>query len=147
MPAAAYRLRQPAAAILRELEHAEPARTRPRGYFDALMEPTKKLLDKGFRLHKAAAWLIERGAMPPQDRDAFMGTMRHRFTRLRQSQASTKAVCQWKTALGYEAAHAVAGVTAVCGATAGRWFAATPTTRHCPRCQGIVTRENVTIHR
>lgn len=148
MPAPIYRLRTVPTVVIKKLTYAEPPPPLPRGYFDALHEPTKQLLAKGFRLYQAAAWLIQQGALPEHQRSRYMDAMRNRFSRFRRQAPQPEAAHRWQATLGYEAAHVTAGgVKALCGATSARWFAPGECQRHCNQCQSIVTRENVTIHR
>ena len=141
-----YALRGPAPSVLQKIKFAMPMK-RPRGYFNKLLEPTRTLLDRNFSLAAAADFLIQNNALPRRDREAYLGTMRHRFTRLRRHEIKPDAKVEWLASLGYDALHAVSGVKALCGATAGRWFGGAEGARKCNRCIAIVTRENVTIHR
>lgn len=142
------RLRVPAAALAR-ITHAEPPPPLRRGFFDPLYAPTKALLDKGFRLYQAADWLIQNRALPQQHRGRYLNAMRVRFTRFRQP-VPVSSDYHWQATLGYDSVHALpvaGGVKALCGATSGRWFATGEGARKCRICQGIVTRESITIHR
>lgn len=146
MPATIYALRGPAPGVLMKIKFAMPMK-RPRGYFNALLEPTRILLDRNFSLAAAADFLIQNNTLPRRDRDAFLATMYHRFTRLRKNVIEPDAKLEWKASLGYDALHAVSGVKALCGSTAGRWFAGGEDVRKCNRCKAIIRKENLTIHR
>ncbi len=132
--------------MAKRLRYAEPPGRLPRGYFDSLLDPTKQLLAKGFRLAQAANWLIKEGALPHARRQQYLDAMRNRFSRFRQQTPVPAATYQWRAALGYDAAHAIAtGTKALCSAMSARWFDAGDGQRKCPVCAGILRAGNVTV--
>lgn len=125
MPVTIYRFREVSPHVAKRLRYAEPPGRLPRGYFDSLLEPKKMLLAKGFKLAPA---------------------MRNRFSRFRQQTPVATATYQWGAALGYDAAHAIAGGTkALCSAMPAPWFDAGDGQRKCPVCAGILRTGNVTM--
>ena len=140
-------LRAVPSRILSLAKYVEPPGKLPRGYFEQLMEPTKTLLSRGLKLHAAADWLIDRGVLPCRRRQKYLDAMRNRFTRFRSREPKTGEVYRWRAALGYDAAHAVCGVLALCGARSAGWMTSGEGQRRCTRCKSIVTAAPVTIVR
>lgn len=130
-----FRLRAVPEAVLKKAKYAEPPGRVPKGYFDNLLDATKTLLDRGFTLATAADWLIEQRSLPYRRRSQYINTMHVRFSRFRAHEAEHVNVLAWRSALGYDAAHAVdGGIFALCGARSARWMGASETQRHCTQC-------------
>lgn len=133
-----HRLRPVSPELLQKARYADRPGRRPRGYFDAVAEPTKALLENGWNLGQAADWLMNHRAIKPTDREHYRDAMQKRFKRLQGRKASKGAQVVWRQSLGYERAHLVeeGKVMALCGATAARWYAADSDCRKCKQCAG-----------
>jgi hypothetical protein len=125
--------------VLKKAAFAERPGRVPRGYFDALLPVTKKLLDRGLSMIQVADWLIEHDVLPREKRLRFAASMRVRFTRFRRVQAGSGTVT-WLGELGMDTAHAVLDGTvhALCGARSSLWLRAESGQRHCPVCTGYI---------
>lgn len=141
------RLRRIPERVLKEIPFAAPPPKFPRGFFDALVTPTRQLLDKGLKLMQAADWLIARGVLKESLRQRYSAAMRCRLTRLRRKIEASPAAVQWRTSIFYDSMHLLpaGGLKALCGAHATRWNALTEPLEKCSRCKGIATREKVAI--
>ena len=102
------------------------------------MVPTRRLLDKGFRLWQAADMLVTLDAIAPRERQAFMDAMKSRISRLKRKKIAIGGH-SWMSSLYYDSTHLVQGPDrkALCGATATAWEAARSESNRCARCIGM----------
>ena len=136
----------PPASILGKIKYAERPAAVPRGYFDALMSPTRELLDRGLTIAQAADWWVAHRVIPPSHRPKFMDAMHGRLSRLRQRAARKGEVLRWRSSPYYESVHALgSGAKALCGAKTSRWVEAPSTSIKCARCQGVARRQGLSI--
>ena len=136
----------PPADVLNRIPDAVRPRGLPRGYFDAMVKPTRELLDRGLNVGHAADWWVAQGVLPPRFRRKFMEAMRARLSRLRQVQRVREAHLVWKSSPYHVSVHAVGeGVRALCGAKAIPWMEATSTSVKCDRCVGVARRLSVEV--
>lgn len=133
-------------AVLKKIEAAAPPAKFPRGYFDPLVVPTRKLLDKGLRIHQAADFFVENGSIKANQRQAFMHAMRCRISRLTRKKV-TAGNYSWQGSLFYDSSHLVSAGErkAICGATATVWVPEVTESNHCARCTGLARKNSLAM--
>lgn len=140
------KLPPPPREIIEKTKFAERPPNLPRGYFDALMTPTRTLLDQGLSISNAADWWVTNGVIPSEQRGKFMEAMYNRLHRLRQRKAAEGEIVRWRASPYYESVHAIGdGLKALCGASTTLWVSATNTAHKCARCIGISRRLNISV--
>jgi hypothetical protein len=134
-------------ALIEEAKRAVPPSKIPKGYFDAVVTPTRILLDNALTLPQAADWLIAQKALDPKMRRTYLRAIRGRLTRFRARESSAGEKFEWKQALGYERRHLIGtGTIALCSASGPRWFSESgePGPR-CLRCKGIANQRGIAV--
>jgi hypothetical protein len=132
--------------VMRKIQYAEPPARFPRGYFDALITPTRMLLDQGLTLSQATDWLIKHAVLQSSHRRRYAAAMTARISRLRAAPITEGETYRWRETVGYSSLHVVgSGLIALCSARGQRWMEPSSLVTKCFRCQGIVKSRNLTI--